>query len=153
MNFIEKKDIEMKKNSHDFLVPWWRRNSEATIEKIRNHLSTDIHNTYMQQCIDNKIVIVCISPCGNRHGRFRFDFNGELGGPFQFYKKLDAYSMWQELAMYVDGRLSSPGNATIDIPDIFRIEGHGFDKKTSFRKGPTKSSKKKNCKRQCNDYQ
>lgn len=142
MNFIENKGISLHK-IHGHLVPWWRRDSDATIENIRNHLDTDIHNTYMQHCIDNKIVIVCIIPSGNRRGIFRFDINGELGGPLQFYKKLDAYSMWQELSMYVDGRLASPGNTTIDIPDIYRIEGHGFDKKTSFRKGPTKSTTKR----------
>lgn len=89
--------------------------------------------------IEHKLVIAVIRP-RERHYGFDCELNGELK-KVQFYKVMDAFTIYQELATYVDGCLCYPGNAMIEIPDIYKIEGHGFDIKTSFRKSPTKIRK------------
>lgn len=51
---------------------------------------------------------------------------------------IDAYSLHQKLEQYIFGVLPQPDNKTIDISDKHRLESHGFDNKTSFRKGKQK---------------
>lgn len=53
---------------------------------------------------------------------------------FQFFKALDAWQAYQELAMYV-GNLAAPERIPVSISDKDRIYQHGFDK-MSFRKPP-----------------
>ena len=55
--------------------------------------------------------------------------------PLQFYKVFDTYSAFQEIHMFLSGVLGNPEKKTVRISDIDRLEAHGFDKKTSFRKG------------------
>lgn len=52
----------------------------------------------------------------------------------QFFKVFDHYAAFQEISMWVGGVLPKPGNPMVEISDIVRVEKHGFDKKTSFRK-------------------
>jgi hypothetical protein len=59
----------------------------------------------------------------------------------QFFKVFDTYRCFQEIRMYIGGVL---GNANPKIPDISNtdmLEAKGFDKKTSFRKPPSKERK------------
>ena len=88
----------------------------------------------LQQCIDTKSVIATIMPT-DRYFEFEIELNSELK-KFEFYKCMDAFTIWQELAMFIDGTLASPGNYTIEIADKYKIEGHGFDTKYGFRTRP-----------------
>lgn len=51
-----------------------------------------------------------------------------------FQKVKDAFTAYQEIDSYVSGVLGVNPNPTVEISDIHRLEGHGFDKRTSFRK-------------------
>lgn len=50
-----------------------------------------------------------------------------------FQKVKDAFTAYQEIDSYVFGVLGVDANPTVEISDTHRLEGHGFDKKTSFR--------------------
>ena len=50
----------------------------------------------------------------------------------QFYKVKDAFSAFQELSMYLGSQLC-PKPEIDDVADKFKITGHGFDAKFSFR--------------------
>lgn len=52
----------------------------------------------------------------------------------EFFKVLDTYTAFQELEMYISGVLGVDSQKTIEVSDKSKIEGHGFDYKTSFRK-------------------
>jgi hypothetical protein len=71
---------------------------------------------------------------------YEIEINIELKN-IQFYKCLDAYTAYQELAMFVDAKLEYPGNIMINIEDKYRIAAHGFDHKYAFKKEPTKKRK------------
>lgn len=53
----------------------------------------------------------------------------------------DPYLAYQEIDMYISGVIGSPAKPLIQASDEVRLEKHGFDKKTSFRKAPTKRRK------------
>ena len=57
---------------------------------------------------------------------------------YSFFKVMDAYTIFQELSMFVDGMLSSPGNVLIEIADEYKKEAHGFGHKYAFKREPTK---------------
>jgi len=50
-----------------------------------------------------------------------------------FQKVKDAFSAYQEIDSYLSGVLGVSANPTVQISDVHRLEGHGFDKRTSFR--------------------
>lgn len=52
----------------------------------------------------------------------------------QFYRIVDPYSAYQELAMFISGVLGGESPPMVPIADMIRLEKHGFDKKWSFRK-------------------
>ena len=57
---------------------------------------------------------------------------------YSFYKVLDAYSCYQELDMWLSGRLAYPQNIMIEVDDKSKVEKHGFDTKYGFRTRPNK---------------
>lgn len=116
----------------------------STIKKIKNSERLwkehfNIIEKYLSECIEHKLVIGIITPQSRYETGYNVTLNGSLKD-IQFYKVLDAYSIFQELQMYIDGCLTYPGNEMYEIEDKFKIEGHGFDKR-SFRKDPTKIRK------------
>jgi hypothetical protein len=50
-----------------------------------------------------------------------------------FQKVKDAFTAYQEIDSYLSGVLGVQVNPTVEISDTHRLEGHGFDKVTSFR--------------------
>ena len=105
-------------------------------DRIKKHFNViDV----IDQCIANKLVVAHIVLEAHNIG-YTVTMNGELKR-FHFFKALNPFTAYQELAMYVDGQLTYPGNQIIEIEDKYRIAAHGFDKK-SFRKDPTKHFKK-----------
>lgn len=51
-----------------------------------------------------------------------------------FQKNKNSYECLQEISQFLFGVLTSNENKTIEIDDKYKIEGHGFDLKESFRK-------------------
>lgn len=50
-----------------------------------------------------------------------------------FQRVKDAFTAYQEIDSYLSGVLGVDANPTVQISDTHRLEGHGFDKRTSFR--------------------
>lgn len=64
--------------------------------------------------------------------------NGQvyISGPlekFEFQKVMDPFSCLQEINMYISGVLGGQSPKMVEISDIDKIGGKGFDKVTSFR--------------------
>ena len=57
---------------------------------------------------------------------------------YQFYKVYDAVQTFQEIQMFISGVLGNKEKEIIEVADKYKITQHGFDKKWSFRKEPTK---------------
>ena len=57
---------------------------------------------------------------------------------YKFAKKYDPFSAYQKIEQFVSGVLGGQTPRLIEISDDIRLESHGFDKKTSFRKEKTK---------------
>lgn len=69
-------------------------------------------------------------------GRFRRKVSIETNPSLKaigFQKVKDAFTAYQELDSYIFGVLGVDPNPTVAISDVHRLEGHGFDKRTSFR--------------------
>lgn len=56
----------------------------------------------------------------------------------QFYKVFETAAAFQEIEMFISGVLGVDSQKTIEVSDKSKIEGHGFDYKTSFRKDKKK---------------
>ena len=50
-----------------------------------------------------------------------------------FQKVKDAFTAYQEIDSYLSGVLGVNANPVVEVADVHRLEGHGFDKRTSFR--------------------
>lgn len=57
---------------------------------------------------------------------------------YEFYKAVDAFTAFTELQMYISGVLGTGEKEIIEISNENKIEQHGFDRKWSFRKEPSK---------------
>jgi hypothetical protein len=53
---------------------------------------------------------------------------------YSFARRYDTFSTYQKLEMFISGVLGGQSPKMVEIEDIYRLEAHGFDKKTSFRK-------------------
>jgi len=84
---------------------------------------------------------------------FDFDYTGEeynkptfivkpLLKEHEFYKVFDSFRAFQEIQMFISGVLGNNEKDMVEISDIDKIQQHGYDKKWSFRKEPTKKRKK-----------
>jgi hypothetical protein len=56
---------------------------------------------------------------------------------FEFYKRFDAFTAFQEISMFIGGVLGSGEKEIIEVADEHKIAQHGFDK-WSFRREPSK---------------
>ena len=61
---------------------------------------------------------------------------------YEFYKVFDSFTAFQEIQMFISGVLEINKKETVEISDKDKIEQHGYDKKWSFRKEPTKKKKR-----------
>jgi hypothetical protein len=108
----------------------------------------EVQNRVMEACLDLKCPIMTNAwnederkeqterGIINVRGAFRPQLNPVLKD-YQFYRLFTAPQAFQELSMFLGGVI-----AHVDTPEPQsnrgKIEGHGFDYKDSFRKGPTK---------------
>jgi len=79
--------------------------------------------------IEHKVSCVVMDPNGD------IQVNPPLRD-YQFYRKMDAYTTYQELDMWISGTLAYPQNMMVEVEDKYRIMAHGFDMKYGFRKRP-----------------
>ncbi len=64
--------------------------------------------------------------------------NEDILEAVQFTRVKDAFTAKQEIAQYIGGVLPANQRPTVELTDLDRVQKAGFDKKTSFRKAPTK---------------
>ena len=57
---------------------------------------------------------------------------------YEFYKVFDSFMAFQEISMFIGGVLGVGEKEIVEISNENKIVQHGFDKKWSFRKEPTK---------------
>lgn len=55
---------------------------------------------------------------------------------FRFGKIFDAYSAWQEAAMFLEGVLATPEKPNIELTEKQMVQSKGFDPQYGFRKPP-----------------
>lgn len=129
-------DNELLKNGHKYgglNIQFWRRDlkkNETKFEKeysLTNNVPTDINVERRDP------VLVNISNWG--YGRKKLDpkdFSVPLLESFEFYKILDPKEIYIQISTFLGWLVDNP-----PLPDtqtnIGKIEGRGFDKKTSFR--------------------
>lgn len=89
--------------------------------------------------IERRIVVASRAPDDRHHGpqgihmpwRINQDSLKDIG----FAKAVDPYTAFQEISMWVGGVLPDDGPETIQIvDDVIKIQKHGFDHPTSFRR-------------------
>lgn len=104
---------------------------------IQEHFSQSGTIKELELCISNRIIIAtwCKSS-GDEKEDWRI--NGDNLKDFEFYRVLDPFRCYQEIAMYVGGVLPKPGKPMVEISDKSKITKHGMDK-WSFRKMGAKS--------------
>lgn len=56
----------------------------------------------------------------------------------KFARKYDPFTTYQKIEQFISGVMGGRSPKMVEIADIDRLVGHGFDKKTSFRKAKEK---------------
>jgi len=111
--------------TYDRPLPLRRQNVRAVFSNIirRDNKIVDFHHK-----VDSPIVV------------FDFFFRNHkitvnpVLKDYEFYKVLDPYTTFQELSMFVSGVMGGRAPKMEKVSDEVRLEKHGFDKRTSFRK-------------------
>lgn len=142
VNYLYKDSAITKVNSSYCDKNWWEKRRKKNIID-----SLDIINALPQ---DDSLFIRYGSPVliFRREGVlswYRADKQAEaiitvdpLLKDVQFYKVMDAWTIMQELSMYFSGPLTQR-DPPKEFGDKIKIQQHGFDVKSSFRKAPTKT--------------
>mgnify|MGYP006297348471 CR=1 FL=1 len=60
---------------------------------------------------------------------------------WEFYKVVDAFTAFTQLQMFIGGVLGTGEKKITEISNENKIEQHGFDRKWSFRREPTKKTR------------
>ena len=126
--------------AHDTILPerdkkqheWYIQNNLMTVEFLNRYFAI---SDYTETAIENKYVTAIFDYKKFSRNGIEIELNGRLD-TYQFYKVLDPYTAYQTLSQYIDGQLTYPGNINVDIPDEYKIESKGFDKRYSFRTRP-----------------
>lgn len=128
------------------------RDSRTTRQRIIHFFDGQASDKYNNIFMDNKLVCFQFKPKQPPYTYFRqvhhnmpkrsltLGINPQLTS-FNFVKVIDPYTALQEIMMYISGVLGSPNRPMVAISDEVRLDKHGFDRKGSFRKGPTKAEK------------
>ena len=70
----------------------------------------------------------------NKHRSVRWKINPPTLKGIEFFKVMDAYTIYQELEMWIGGVLPNAGRPMVTISDHDKVGKHGFDPKWSFRR-------------------
>lgn len=85
--------------------------------------------------LDNRIAIATLEPPGIERPDWCWRINGSGLSTINFQQVFDPYTAFQELQMWVGGVMTGSERKTVTITDDrIKIQKHGFDLKTSFRK-------------------
>jgi hypothetical protein len=104
-----------------------------SMEKYFEGLNS-LDSGFIHRELNAPIIHVRHEPSRNSYGRRVFEANPQLKG-LGFQSVKDPFTAYQELDSYLSGVMGVETRPPVEISDVHRLEGHGFDKKTSFRKG------------------
>lgn len=109
---------------------WFYGKQNTTLDEYFEPKQVEQH--VVDYMIDNKVSILLSQ---NTRDRMHWLANPPLLEKVEFYKAVDAFSLYRMIDMWASGVLSGPTNKTVEIKDDkIKIAKHGFDVKTSFRK-------------------
>lgn len=128
--FYEKEDVKKYIQSHH-----WGRNLDDDYNYIENYDALHIFREY-----NTPVFIYDVDYTKRLFGRETFIINPLLK-EYEFYKVFDSFTAFQEIQMFISGVLGIGEKETVEISDKDKIEQHGYDRKWSFRKEPTKKKK------------
>lgn len=97
-----------------------------------NGKESNLNNEY-----NTPIVVESFKGEDHFHNGNYLDINGQLS-KVQFAKALDPIQTFQEIYMWLNSYYFSKENEMVVVEDKYKIMEHGFDLKSSFRKGKTK---------------
>lgn len=127
-------EFAIKYNADLRSTNWWtlskkdKTKGEASV--FFDHLGLDPEPSGLREyMIDNKLSIVIVDlDYGCSHNMF---VNPQLS-KWDFSKRMDPFTAYQDLTMWVEGTLAEPDDPE-PLADKIRIQQHGFDVVTSFR--------------------
>lgn len=129
-NFLIEKKVKISGGENYFVY--------ENVEKRWNKLIEFCNKDHEKFFLDNKIVCFVTDNSDYRNPVLRINCCLKK---YDFVKVKDPYTAFQDIMMYISGVLGTPNRPMIEIEDVVRLEAHGFDKKISFRKAPTKRKK------------
>lgn len=114
-------------------------------EDVKKYYAESGSDKYENLLAEKGITIAVLddrSYYGRKDDSLRWYIDGFDLRSYEFFKVKDAYTAFQEIASWVGGVLPH-NNLPPDVTDdLVKAQKHGYDK-FSFRKAPTKASKKK----------
>lgn len=125
VNYLATKGAHLKRSRPQYKSRW-RDHSQ----QISDHFSQSGSTGEREICIENGIVVATLL---KKENKWQWRVNGDNLKDFEFYRCLDPYKCYQEIAMYVGGVLPRKGAEMATISDKSKIKKHGMDK-WSFRK-------------------
>ena len=135
-SMVEGQGLTIEDRESGVRAEWWR---PANINENWFGERPSDHRTISWMIENRASIITCMSDDYQRIWNIRM--NGDNLRDMQFFKAVDAYSMFQRLSQWVGGVLPGHGNAVVEITDDrIKIHKHGFDG-MSFKKPPSKKGR------------
>lgn len=113
----------------------WSRNNNTKAYEIAFECSGNTSDALVNLHHRMEVPVFTVLSHGIGHDG-RIEVNPRLHD-VHFYRAVDSYTAYQELAMFVSGVLGGKSPTTIEVSDDIKIAKRGFDK-WSFRKEPEK---------------
>lgn len=139
-NFIREYSTKAElKIFHEKPHPWRTAGlNYANIQRRFEEWNTD---KYYDEFIRLKAPIFVVRR-GNYGRELKLIVNAKLT-PFQFYKMVDPYTAYQEIAMFIGGVLGVGEPFMIEIEDKYKIEAKGFNDQSFKTRPGTKPNRKR----------
>lgn len=120
-------EYNKRNKSYGIFIPLRRRyvSEIFNVNKNKNETNISFHHI-----IDSPIVLIENNQC---RGNSKIILNPILKA-YYFFKVFDPYRTFQEISMFIGGVLGGQTPKMERVSDEIRLEKHGFDRKTSFRK-------------------
>lgn len=135
ISFLKKH--KLKNELQDFEEDSFFWNSKSQLKKFFRMKADDFQKIF----VDYKIPIFKINFDTNVLDHpINIILNPQLS-TYKFYQKVDAYTAFQEISMYLDGVLGVNAPETVDISDLMQRDKKGFDYR-SFKKMPDNRRRK-----------
>jgi len=136
--FLEKHEVDVK-DRNETMSRAWKRWNDPCMRTPREHLKLRGVD-FSDVALTMKAPIIVVIEKEYREGNCAYA-NCRLED-YKFYRIMDAYTVFQEIDMFISGIMAPEGRPMVQIEDKYKILEHGFDKH-SFRKSPEKNKGRK----------